>query len=293
MKHAVGLLGFRYGLLILVWFWWLVYNRDASNLSSNQNSSDANQKITSVILYMFNNLRGMPVLIGLGFYKLLPNKDFRCEILIGYAIEATTSTIAMLSVQFNNNSSTVGSLTWIQVTSLSLRFLSILLFIFELVIFGWESLINFKMRNTNIRRYKRLSTQQRVEVYGNRHAKITLGGLIVSSIIIIFGIILVPGRECLPSVEGGPRKVLNWGVCTDCPANCQTCTGVDKCNICTEGHYLSADHSECLDCDSDSKNTLCKECTAPNMEKGSTPVCQSCAEGFHLDPETATCRTCE
>ena len=99
----------------------------------------------------------MPVFIALGFYKLLPNKDFRCEIIIGYCVEVFTSLFTMLSVQVMNNSETSGRLTWLQVTSLSFRISSLLLFGPELIIFIWESFINFKMRNTNFRKYKRLT----------------------------------------------------------------------------------------------------------------------------------------
>ena len=55
----------------------------------------------------------MPVFIALGFYKLLPNKDFRCEIMVGYLVEIFTSVLPMLSVQVMNNSATVGALTWL------------------------------------------------------------------------------------------------------------------------------------------------------------------------------------
>ena len=93
----------------------------------------------------------MPIFIALGFYKIMPNKDFRCEIMVGYIIESMTSTIPMLGAQIMNNSATVGSLTWLQVTSLSLRIGSLLIFIIEAIIFLWESFIYFKMRKTNIR----------------------------------------------------------------------------------------------------------------------------------------------
>ena len=181
----------------------------------------------------------MPIFIGFGFYKLLPNKDFRCEILVGYAIETITSTIPMLSVQFNNNSSIVGSLTWLQVTALSLRIVSCLFFVIEVVIFAWESLITYKMRNTNIKRYSRLSDRQRVEKYGSRHAKIALVSIIAFTILVVIGALAIPGRKCPVDAEGEPQQFLSWGSCISCPKNCIRCSSAESCNSCAEGHYLS------------------------------------------------------
>lgn len=153
-------------------------------------------------MYFFNNLRSMPILIALGFYKLLPNKDFLFEILIGYAIESTTSVIAMLSLQFNNNSAIDGSLTWLQTTSLSLRLISCLMFVFEVLIVGWECLITYRMRDSNIKRYKRLSDLQRCELYGPRHAKVSLITVITFLIMLILGVALIPERECPLAAKG-------------------------------------------------------------------------------------------
>jgi hypothetical protein len=101
----------------------------------------------------------MPIFIAFGFYKLLPNKDFRCEIIVGYVVEAITSLIPMLTVQVMNNSESPGALTWLQVTNMTFRLTSLLLFFIEVGIFLWDSYMNFKMRNTNIRQYKKLSEQ--------------------------------------------------------------------------------------------------------------------------------------
>ena len=194
----------------------------------------------------------MPIFIALGFYKILPNKDFRCEIIVGYIVELMTSTVPMLGAQVMNNSATVGSLTWLQVTSLSLRIASLLIFIIEAIIFLWESFINFKMRKTNIRQYKRLTDQQRVEVYGRKHAKIATLGLFASLLVIFFGSILISRRACAPVKEGQSPKVLHWGVCSACPENCLDCESVDTCSSCKSGFYLSPDSTGCLDCDLDS-----------------------------------------
>jgi len=51
-----------------------------------------------MIFKVLKNLRGMPIFIAFGFYKLLPNKDFQCEIIVGYVVEMITSLIPMLSV---------------------------------------------------------------------------------------------------------------------------------------------------------------------------------------------------
>lgn len=144
----------------------------------------------------------MPIFIAFGFYKILPNKDFRCEIFLGYVIEVITSVIPMLSVQWNNNASTPGSLTWLQVTALTFRIISVLFFLVEIVIFGWESLINYKMRDTNIKRYRRLTDKKRIEEYGPSHSKISLIAIILTSAMLLLGGFLLPGRECLPAGDG-------------------------------------------------------------------------------------------
>lgn len=146
----------------------------------------------------------MVIFIGLGFYRLLPFKDFQCEIMIGYAIEIGSSTFAMMSVQYKNNSDISGSLTWLQVTSLSLRILSCLFILIEIVIIAWDSLITYKMRNTNIKRYKRLSDQKRVETYGPKHAKIAMVSIIVFMVLTLLGATAISGRECPISPEGEP-----------------------------------------------------------------------------------------
>lgn len=104
-----------------------------------------------MVFKLFRNLRGMPLFIALGFYKLLPNKDFRCEIIIGYVVEVFTSLLPMMSVQVMNNSAMEGSLTWLQATSLTLRIISLLLFGIEILIFLWESFTNFKNRDSHLR----------------------------------------------------------------------------------------------------------------------------------------------
>ena len=160
LRYMVSLLGFRYGILGIVWLWWCQRNQEGSESSIHQSRNSSNNQTGPNSLFgLLRNLRGMPILIALGFYKLLPNKDFRSEILLGYIVEIITSLLPMLSVQVMNNSAMVGSLTWLKVTSLTFRIVSLLLFIIEAVIFIWESFINFKMRDTNIRRYKKLTGQ--------------------------------------------------------------------------------------------------------------------------------------
>ena len=183
----------------------------------------------------------MPVFIALGFYKLLPNKDFRCEIIVGYVVEVFTSLLPMMSVQVMNNSAMEGSLTWLQATSLTLRIISLLLFGVEILIFLWESFTNFKMRDSNLRQYKRLSDQQRVQTYGSRHSKIATIGLISSLVIIFLGSMFISRRNCLPTKPGEQERILNWGVCTDCPSNCESCDSIDSCKKCSSGYYLSLD----------------------------------------------------
>lgn len=196
LKYVMVLLGIRYGVIVLVWIWWTIRNRAVSSSNVYESQQRDEENAASVVFKVLKNLRGMPVFIALGFYKLLPNKDFRCEIIIGYCVEVFTSLFTILSVQVMNNSETSGRLTWLQVTSLSFRISSLLLFGPELIIFIWESFINFKMRNTNFRKYKRLTEQQRVEVYGVRHAKVATIGLISSLIIIFLGSMFIPRRHC-------------------------------------------------------------------------------------------------
>lgn len=124
------------------------------------------------------------------------------------------------------------------------------------------------MRNTNIKRYKRLSDQQRVEVYGTRHAKIALVSLIAFTIMVVVGALAIPGRMCPVAAEGEPQSFLSWGSCITCPKNCISCSSSEKCNSCTEGHYLSLDSNQCLDCDSDSSHNLCRQCEAPPLNSG-------------------------
>lgn len=293
LKYVVAFLIVRYIAIFFVWLWWMYRNKSVANSNIYNNEMNQEQNALQKIFRVFRNLRGMPVFIALGFYKLLPNKDFRCEIILGYVIEVFTSLLPMMSVQVMNNSKMEGSLTWIQATSLSLRIFSLILFGVEILIFLWESFTNFKMRDSQLRQYKRLSDQQRVEAYGQRHSKVATIGVISSLIIIFLGSLFISRRNCITTKPNEQEKILNWGVCTPCPENCLSCDQLDTCSKCSSGYYLSSDSTKCLDCDSDSYRTLCQECEAPTPSSGLMPTCLSCSAGLHIDPDSGVCRTCE
>ena len=216
LKYFVFLLILRYGLILLVWIWWTIRNRAVSG-SNVQESQQRGSSTASIMLFkVLKNLRGMPIFIALGFYKLLPYKDFQCEIIVGYVIEVITSVLPMLSLQVMNNSENPGHLTWLQVTNMSFRITSLLLLLVEAVIFTWDSYMNYKMRDTNIRQYKKLSEQQRVEVYGPRHSKVATIGVITSLIMLFLGSMFISRRTCIPAYEDAPMMVLEWGVCKPC-----------------------------------------------------------------------------
>lgn len=119
----------------------------------------------------------------------------------------------MLSVQVMNNSENPGHLTWLQVTNMSFRITSLLLLFLEAMIFCWDSFMKYKMCDTNIRQYKKLSEQQRVEVYGPRHSKVATIGVISSLIMLFLGSMFISRRTCIPANEDAPMMVLEWGVC--------------------------------------------------------------------------------
>ena len=50
-----------------------------------------------------------------GGYRLLPPKDFRCEIIIGYAVEVVTLIIPMILCEVSNNA---GTDTGVDITAL-------------------------------------------------------------------------------------------------------------------------------------------------------------------------------
>lgn len=75
MKYFVFLLMFRYGLLFLVWIWWTIRNRTVSG-SNVQESQETGSRASIMLFKVLKNLRGMPIFIAFGFYKLLPFKDF-------------------------------------------------------------------------------------------------------------------------------------------------------------------------------------------------------------------------
>ena len=77
---------------------------------------------------------GMPFLVLSGTYRVLPPLDFQREITMGYVMELLTSLVPILVVILGNNSASDYELNWIESTSMTLRVLAVLAFIFEAII---------------------------------------------------------------------------------------------------------------------------------------------------------------
>lgn len=73
--------------------------------SSMREPEPKNKKYTfmEVALDFFSDFGGLPVMITTGSYRLLSPRDFKYRILLGYAIEMSTSMFPMLIIMLINN----------------------------------------------------------------------------------------------------------------------------------------------------------------------------------------------
>lgn len=75
-----------------------------------------------------------------GGYRLLPPKDFRCEIILGYAIEIVTFIVPMILCEVSNNAGTDTdvNLTGLQSAAILVKIFAFLVLIFEGIMMGCE-----------------------------------------------------------------------------------------------------------------------------------------------------------
>lgn len=106
-----------------------------------------------VVLEFFSDFGGLPILIMLGLYRVLPIKHFSKEIKIGYAIEVCTSLIPIFLVILMNNAENPKELTWLAVTTFTTHLIAVLNFTLEIIIVIKQSMRNSRLRNQGFRAY--------------------------------------------------------------------------------------------------------------------------------------------
>ena len=80
----------------------------------------------------------MHLIYYLGLFRVLPLKDFQCEVAVGYCLDLVISILPMFLLQVMNNYDTENSLTTIQSLTIMIKMLCFLLLIIEMLIFVWE-----------------------------------------------------------------------------------------------------------------------------------------------------------
>lgn len=87
-----------------------------------------------------------------GGYRMLPAKDFKCEILIGYVIEICSLIIPMMYCEVSNNAAGgEADLSAIQSVAILIKIFSLLVLFFEAVLMGCEFRYIYMARKSEIR----------------------------------------------------------------------------------------------------------------------------------------------
>lgn len=221
-----------------------------------------------------------------GGYRLLPPKDFRGEIIIGYAVEAITLIIPMILCEVSNNAGTDTGvdITALQSAAILVKIFAFLVLIFEGILMGCEMRYIYNLRKNEEEGFEKITEEQRRSQ--NHHFVSRLGLCLITFVVVVLliGTFAAPNREC------GAQLVLENAVCVKCAdKNCLDCSGgSNTCKSCATG-FLSVG-GKCRDCNVDSKTEMkCESCT---MIQGAIQ-CLSCADGYRLDSDTAQCRECE
>ena len=92
------------------------------------------------------------------------------------------------------------------------------------------------------------------------------------SCIVILGFIGTPGRDALtvlPEVPEGPCRVLKID-CEKCRCGKQTCTVIEKCNICRFARAPTKRIAEAGFCSTQTKREVVKQCCEAKCENGAT-----------------------
>lgn len=238
------------------------------------------------IVNFFSDLGGMPLLMTFGMYRIFPARDFSREICFGYVAELTTSLIPMLVIQIMNNELHVGEFSWLQMSCMILRFLSLFTLSMEILILTFEYRYNSKMRGAGFRTFHPRQGEERSKAYSERMAKVTFISILGMLSLLVGGLVLTEGRSCY-----GDGSVLHWGVCTACEDRmCADCwQGPEICSTCLIGYREDKVTGKCVDCDGDPELTKCERC---HIGPFGGNECLQCAKGYHLDPRHNQCLAC-
>lgn len=132
MLSILGLLSIRYFFCLLSCMWWIKCSSNKFQKIINVNNKHS--EVIEAVKDFFEIIGGIPILITLGLYRVLSPEENAVEINIGYGIEITTSLVPMLIFQLMNNSVHAGEMSWLQTILLTLRFISVFFFAFEILV---------------------------------------------------------------------------------------------------------------------------------------------------------------
>ena len=96
-----------------------------------------------------------------GTYRMLPVKDFKQELTIGYIMELLLQITPLAFCQSINNFNTEADLEMLQSAALLFKMACLLTMVIELVILIWETWQLKKLRELGFRNYNALSEKER------------------------------------------------------------------------------------------------------------------------------------
>lgn len=215
--------------------------------SSMREPEPKNKKYTfmEIMLDFFSDFGGLPVMISTGSFRLLSPRDFKYRILIGYAIEMSTSMFPMLIIMLINNGVNEEADTLLQIFCAWLHKVAFLSLLFEFFVLTWEFNYNKQQRARNHPDFQAKTHEQKMVAHGGKIAKISLCAIAGIILLLSLGMYFLDVRSC---PETG--TVLYWGSCTNCTDEfCGDCEfGPSKCRSCMAGHMKEGGVGKCISC---------------------------------------------
>mmetsp|Transcript_15570 Transcript_15570/g.23885 ORF Transcript_15570/g.23885 Transcript_15570/m.23885 type:complete len:282 (-) Transcript_15570:842-1687(-) len=156
-------------LLVTLGFCQYIYSEKVRNfkprMSQQNDEYDDGEKQLDVGQIMKNGnmlYSSLHLLSYTGFFRILPIKDFRNELLFSYLIEFVLSVLPQLMFQlFNNYMTDIENMTEIQSLTLEVKVVFILWLVLELAIFLWEYCKIKRMQKDKIPGMQKISEEQR------------------------------------------------------------------------------------------------------------------------------------